>query len=339
MTLAGISVCLANGSNCPSVLGGANISSNGASAGYLSQWQNGSVLNSSVIFQSGSNIGIGMTTQTAKLHVNGSINTTTGNDICIDGGNCLTAINWTALQNYPAACGAGTVITTIGDTITCSGIINSSTSTDTNRIMNTSLTNCTAGNVATAFNSTGGAICSGIINSSTSTDTNRIMNTSLTNCSAGNVVTAHNSTGGVICSAIINTSATGNVNGTGVANYIAMWNGTAWLNSSNIYYLASSAYIGIATTVPTATLQVSGNLSVNGTTNSSFNGNTLFIDASNNRIGIGDASPDALLDVQSNSAANQLRISYDDSNYGNISVNSGGNMTIRASGHVIIDLS
>jgi hypothetical protein len=57
------------------------------------------------------------------------------------------------------------------------------------------------------------------------------------------------------------------------------------------------------------------------------------------KIGVGDTTPDALLDVQSSSVANQLRVSYDDSNYGNISVNSGGNMTIRATGHVIIDIS
>ena len=67
--------------------------------------------------------------------------------------------------------------------------------------------------------------------------------------------------------------------------------------------------------------------------------NTLFIDNTNGKVGIGDTSPDTLLDIQSSSVANQLRVSYDDSNYGNISVNSGGNMTIRATGHVIIDIS
>ena len=56
-----------------------------------------------------------------------------------------------------------------------------------------------------------------------------------------------------------------------------------------------------------------------------------------NSVGIGTISPNAKLQV--NGSSNQLRISYDDTNHGNISVNSGGNMTITANGHVIIDLS
>ena len=37
-------------------------------------------------------VGIGMTSPTEKLHVNGSINVTTGNDVCIEGGNCLSSV-------------------------------------------------------------------------------------------------------------------------------------------------------------------------------------------------------------------------------------------------------
>ena len=67
--------------------------------------------------------------------------------------------------------------------------------------------------------------------------------------------------------------------------------------------------------------------------------NTLYIDNTNGRVGIGLNAALALLHIQSSSIANQLRIGYDGSNYGNISVNSGGNLTIKATGHVIIDLS
>jgi len=66
-------------------------------------------------------------------------------------------------------------------------------------------------------------------------------------------------------------------------------------------------------------------------------GTSIFLDGTNNKIGIGTVLPLAQLHL--NSTSNQLRISYDDSNYGNISVNSGGNLTIKATGHVIIDLS
>jgi len=62
----------------------------------------------------------------------------------------------------------------------------------------------------------------------------------------------------------------------------------------------------------------------------------LTIDISGN-IGISDTSPQAKLHV--NASSNQLRISYDDSNYGNLSVTSDGNLTISATNHVIIDLS
>ena len=64
---------------------------------------------------------------------------------------------------------------------------------------------------------------------------------------------------------------------------------------------------------------------------------TLYIDNTNSAVGIGTVTPNAMLHI--NGSSNQFRISYDASNYGNISVNSAGNMTIRATGHVIIDLS
>ena len=67
--------------------------------------------------------------------------------------------------------------------------------------------------------------------------------------------------------------------------------------------------------------------------------NVMHIDDTNNYVGIGTATPSTLFDIQSNSIANQLRVSYDDSNYANFSLGSDGNLTIKATNHVIIDLS
>ena len=67
-------VCLANGTNCPSSLGGANITAGGATPGYIPQFQSTTVLNNSIIIQTATGIGIGTTSPTTKLDVNGSIN-------------------------------------------------------------------------------------------------------------------------------------------------------------------------------------------------------------------------------------------------------------------------
>lgn len=123
------------------------------------------------------------------------------------------------------------------------------------------------------------------------------------------------------------------------------------VNSSITYRILNSSVYNITQidnqqSAQNNTINSKGNLSAQGAAagyiaqfqNASVVNNSVIFQ-SGTSIGIGDTSPDALLDVQSSSAANQLRVSYDDSNYGNISVNSGGNMTIRATGHVIIDIS
>jgi hypothetical protein len=72
-TVGGQNICLANGSNCPSSLGGANISGAGTQ-NYLAKWSSSDALGSSVIYDSGTNVGIGTTSPSQKLDVNGSIN-------------------------------------------------------------------------------------------------------------------------------------------------------------------------------------------------------------------------------------------------------------------------
>jgi len=85
---------------------------------------------------------------------------------------------------------------------------------------------------------------------------------------------------------------------------------------ANNYALFSSASaqnyfggsVGIRDTTPTSTLTVSGNLSVSGSTNSSIDGSTLFIDATNNRIGIGTARPANTLEVVGTINATAIKV-------------------------------
>ncbi len=63
------------------------------------------------------------------------------------------------------------------------------------------------------------------------------------------------------------------------------------------FVIDSSGNVGIGTSTPLSTVDVSGNLSVSGSTNSSIDGSTFFIDATNNRAGIGTTTPISLLHV------------------------------------------
>src|SRR6185436_4955431 len=47
------------------------------------------------------------------------------NDITISSSG---TVDWTALNNYPAACGANSAINALGDTVTCAGPFNTDTS-------------------------------------------------------------------------------------------------------------------------------------------------------------------------------------------------------------------
>ena len=125
---------------------------------------------------------------------------------------------------------------------------------------------------------------------------------------------------------------------------------TWWSITGSAYLYNNSNILTINETKLNATIEARSSTSGGGWTDlgttinlstptDNVSANTLFIDNTNGKIGVGLNSPLALLHIQSSSIANQFRISYDDSNYGNISVNSGGNLTIRATGHVIIDLS
>jgi hypothetical protein len=83
------------------------------------------------------------------------------------------------------------------------------------------------------------------------------------------------------------------VDGTGTANYVAKWSDTDTITNSQIF--DNGTNVGIGTATPAAKLDVVGTLAVSG--NATFDTNTLFVDATNNRVGIGNASPLNQLDL------------------------------------------
>ena len=75
-------LCMANGTNCPTSLGSANISGAGTS-GTITKWTGTATLGNSLVYDSGTNVGIGTTGPAYKLDVNGTsrfVNTLTAGD-------------------------------------------------------------------------------------------------------------------------------------------------------------------------------------------------------------------------------------------------------------------
>ena len=78
------------------------------STGYIAQWNSSTTINASVIYQLGTNIGIGTTDPNSTMHVVGDISVTSGYDICIDNGNCLSSVG-SVFYNKTAATYTGSL--------------------------------------------------------------------------------------------------------------------------------------------------------------------------------------------------------------------------------------
>jgi hypothetical protein len=94
-TINGQNICLENGTNCPSALGGANISGSG-SDNYLVKWISEIEVENSILYEESNKLGIRTIFPTVELDVNGSINISNSSgkiytpEICL-AGSCITS--------------------------------------------------------------------------------------------------------------------------------------------------------------------------------------------------------------------------------------------------------
>ena len=105
------------------------ISMAGAADDYLMLSSTAAADGDIMIVKNNGNVGIGTTTVDEKLHVNGNIKVSTGNDVCIDGGACLSTAGGGSVTSITA--GAGLT----GGTITSTGTIAVDAGTGANQIV------------------------------------------------------------------------------------------------------------------------------------------------------------------------------------------------------------
>jgi len=208
---------------------------------YIPIWNSISNIGNSVIYQSGTNIGIGTTSPVQKLDVVGNINAT---------GTLTGALGWGNLTGY----NLNTAWT---------GTLNGG--------------NITAGTVTNTQLASGtySAITGlGVQSQNLNMGTNSLINATWLNS------TNVNST--VIClnNNCITSFPGGGVSGSGVANYVPLWNGSSTLNSSVI--AQSGGKVGIGTDSPARMLHVSGgNITVS---NDTVARSDIYWDSTNNRL-------------------------------------------------------
>lgn len=152
---------------------------------------------------------------------------------------------WTLHNNYPTACPLGQVVSAIGDTLTC---VATSTNANTATALASDPTDCSAGTFATAIAASGNLTCTASSTNSDSTWT--LHNNYPAACAAGEYVSAIGDT--LTCG-----TPAGGSGGTGVG----------WATSSATQLYSTYNFVGIGTTAPAYTLDVAGTASIGtGTT-------------------------------------------------------------------------
>jgi len=228
--------------------------SGAGSSGYVTMWNGTTSINSSVMYQNGSYIGIGTTTPSRQLHISqgasGAGLKISRTDAVADLDISTVGGEWflNSSQNIVFGQYGGTYKMMVGST----GNVGIGTTTPQNTLQ----VNGTA-NIS-------GAV---YLNNS--------------KCSAGQALTADATTGQLSCTSV----STGTLSGSGTSGYIAAWNGTTSINSSVIYQNGSS--IGIGTTNPARKLDVRSSGVISTFISSSNSAYLDLVDSSSNTLRAG----------------------------------------------------
>src|SRR3990167_7902932 len=212
-TINATKLCI--GTDCKSAwsaVGTGNVSGDGT-ASYIPQWRTGAVLNNSLIFQKGSNIGIGTTSPNNALTVAGDVN--------------VSAASIATLYINKGL--SGTI--DIGSGTSGSSLISGSAS---NGHLTINATNTAGGDIILAESSselirlTGGKVGIG-----TASPAQKL--TVIGNISGTDTVNATKLCIGNDCKSAWPSAGTGNVSGDGTAGYIPQWRTGSVLNDSLLY--------------------------------------------------------------------------------------------------------
>src|SRR3989344_4743166 len=216
--------------NQTAVSGTGNLSG-GGNAGYLAQWSGTSGLNNSVIYQNGTNVGIGTTNPSESLHI--LTDETGGGTSLFRLDNSGTAANEVGMEFWSS--------TLTGINSFRSGRIYGIYDSDDYTGARLTLQSMTTGNTLVDTLS----LKSGNVGIGTTTPSNKLDVRGDINASG--MIYYNNGT------AV--TSSGGNVSGGGTAGYIPQWTGTSTLNNSPIY--TSGGKVGIGTGIsPPSTLSI-----------------------------------------------------------------------------------